>query len=213
MANSCVDSLPNTMAPAPRSRATHTASAVAILSIKILEWHVVGRPATSMMSLMPTGTPCSGPRRQPAAISASAALAASIAASPSRRMNTCSFGSRRSIRSSSAVINSTGESFRPAMARAASDAESQWRSLTARLRCASAARVRRADRSAPSSWLRRRSPVQRRRQRLRGIPPAPCPARRAAPAVLLSPSLRNSRCPSTPHFRLDRSKVAISRGG
>ena len=31
-------------------------------------------PATSMMSLMPTGTPCRGPRGRPAAISASAAL-------------------------------------------------------------------------------------------------------------------------------------------
>ena len=33
---------------------------------RILEWQVVGRPATSMMSLMPTGTPCSGPRSRPA---------------------------------------------------------------------------------------------------------------------------------------------------
>src|SRR5207244_12502129 len=78
IANSCVDSLPSTIAPAPRSRDTHTASAVAILSIRILEWQVVGRPATSMMSLMPTGTPCKGPRERPEPTSASAVLAAFI---------------------------------------------------------------------------------------------------------------------------------------
>ena len=66
MANSWVESLPTTMAPAPRSFSTQTASAVARLSCRILEWPVVGRPATSMMSLMPTGTPCSGPRSRPA---------------------------------------------------------------------------------------------------------------------------------------------------
>src|SRR5580700_10481834 len=82
IANSCVESLPRTMAPAPRRRDTHTASADAILSIKILEWQVVGRPATSMMSLIPTGTPCNGPRKRPDEMSASAALAAPIAASP-----------------------------------------------------------------------------------------------------------------------------------
>src|SRR5215469_10761425 len=74
IANSCVASLPSTIAPAPRRRDTHTASAAATLSISTFEWHVVGRPATSMMSLMPTGTPCNGPRGRPAAISASADL-------------------------------------------------------------------------------------------------------------------------------------------
>src|SRR5580704_1620709 len=78
IANSWVDSLPSTIAPAPRRRSTHTASAVAMLSINTFEWQVVGRPATSMMSLIPTGTPCSGPRGRPAAISVSAAFAALI---------------------------------------------------------------------------------------------------------------------------------------
>ena len=71
---------------------------------------VVGSPATSMMSLMPTGTPCSGPRTRPAAISASAARAAAIAASASSRMKACSFGSSRSIRASRAFSSSTGDS-------------------------------------------------------------------------------------------------------
>src|SRR5262249_59931607 len=65
MANSCVESLPSTIAPAPRSFCTQTASDVASASARILEWQVVARPATSMMSLMPTGTPCSGPRGRP----------------------------------------------------------------------------------------------------------------------------------------------------
>src|SRR5205823_11998478 len=60
IANSWVESLPSTIAPAPRSRETQTASAAAMLSIRIFEWQVVGNPATSMMSLMPTGTPCNG---------------------------------------------------------------------------------------------------------------------------------------------------------
>src|SRR5262249_7409115 len=68
IANSWVDSLPRTIAPAPRSFATQTASAAAMLSTRIFEWQVVGRPATSMMSLVPTGTPCSGPRGRPAVI-------------------------------------------------------------------------------------------------------------------------------------------------
>ena len=49
-------------------------------------------------------------------------------------MNTLSFGSSRSMRSSSARVSSTGESSRAAIARAASAAESQCRSLIARLR-------------------------------------------------------------------------------
>src|SRR5205085_8185610 len=67
IANSCVESLPRTIAPAPRSRATQTASAAAMLSIRILEWHVVGSPATSIMSLIPIGTPCRAPRGRPTA--------------------------------------------------------------------------------------------------------------------------------------------------
>src|SRR6185437_15659515 len=52
IANSWVESLPITIAPACRSRLTQTASAVAMLPSRIFEWHVVGRPATSMMSFM-----------------------------------------------------------------------------------------------------------------------------------------------------------------
>src|SRR5581483_12194049 len=54
IANSCVESLPSTMAPAARSLVTTTASDVAMLFSSTFEWQVVGNPATSMMSLMPT---------------------------------------------------------------------------------------------------------------------------------------------------------------
>src|SRR5262252_6918295 len=52
MANSWVASLPRIIAPAWRSFATTTASDAAIFPTRIFEWQVVGRPATSMMSLM-----------------------------------------------------------------------------------------------------------------------------------------------------------------
>src|SRR5271166_6460619 len=41
-ANSCVDSFPRMIAPAWRSLATATASAVLMLSSRIFEWQVVG---------------------------------------------------------------------------------------------------------------------------------------------------------------------------
>ena len=41
------------MPPAASSRSVTTAFAAATLSIKTLEWPVVGSPATSMMSLSP----------------------------------------------------------------------------------------------------------------------------------------------------------------
>src|SRR6476661_2489278 len=42
IANSWVDNLPSTIAPAPRNFATQTASAAATWSIRIFEWQVVG---------------------------------------------------------------------------------------------------------------------------------------------------------------------------
>ena len=157
---------------------------LATLSSRIFEWQVVGRPATSMMSLMPTGTPCSGPRTRPAAISRSAARAASIAASASRRMKACSFGSQpfdavRAARCSS----STGESVRAAKARVASVAVSQCgvggHSAGSRAHRrpgfgGGIGGVRDAARRCPA-------PVRPPPSRRRGIRPAPCPGRRRAP--------------------------------
>ena len=60
-ANSCVLSLPITIAPAARSRRTASASLPGTFWRRISEAAVVGVPATSITSLTATGTPCSGP--------------------------------------------------------------------------------------------------------------------------------------------------------
>ena len=60
-ANSCVLSFPTITAPARRRRATTVASAAAMLSARTFDAAVVRVPATSITSLTPIGTPCSGP--------------------------------------------------------------------------------------------------------------------------------------------------------
>ena len=149
-----------------------------------------------MMSLMPTGTPCSGPRTRPAAISVSAARAASIAASASSRMKACSFGSSRSMRASSAFSSSTGESCaggdRPRRLRGAScQCELAHSPVPARIggQGSAAGSVGAFDRP------RLPPPVRRRRRHRRGIPPAPCPGRRRAPAFRASLCPRASASP------------------
>ena len=67
--------LPITTAPASRSRTTRSASRSGTECSSASAPAVVGSPATSMLSLMSTGTPCSGPapgRRRRSASSASA---------------------------------------------------------------------------------------------------------------------------------------------
>src|SRR5215218_672067 len=60
-ANSCVTVLPITMPPARRSISTEVESSVAALArARDFELHFVGEPATSKMSLMPSGMPCRG---------------------------------------------------------------------------------------------------------------------------------------------------------
>ena len=61
-ANSTVTVLPRMIAPARRKAATNGASAVARWFARSGEPARVYMPATSMMSLMPKGMPCSGPR-------------------------------------------------------------------------------------------------------------------------------------------------------
>ena len=60
-ANSCVFSLPRTIAPARRSRSTQSASRGEMSSARIFDAAVVAVPATSITSLIATGTPRSGP--------------------------------------------------------------------------------------------------------------------------------------------------------
>src|SRR5262245_28884862 len=78
------------------------------------------------------GTPCSGPSRSPAITAASAALAAASAASADTVMNARSLPSRAATRSRWACTTSTGDTSRPAMARASSPMDRQTSSLTGR---------------------------------------------------------------------------------
>jgi hypothetical protein len=70
-----------------------------IWSLNGTEPQVVLMPATASRSFAPYGTPWSGPRRRPLAISASAAAADFSARSGVSVITACSFGSSVSIRS------------------------------------------------------------------------------------------------------------------
>src|SRR5437867_4434152 len=54
--------LPTMTEPAARRRATTVASYSVMLSVISADAFVVGQPATAMLSLIPTGKPCHGPR-------------------------------------------------------------------------------------------------------------------------------------------------------
>src|SRR5687768_6219311 len=65
-ANSCVVVLPRITAPPSSKACTDEAFAAAgATSSRADEPHLVGQPATSKMSLIPMGMPCSGPRSVP----------------------------------------------------------------------------------------------------------------------------------------------------
>ena len=78
--------LPSTTAPASRSRTTTSASRSGTECSSARLPAVVGSPATSMLSLTRTGTPCSGPRTRPSARSASSAAARSRASGARQRI-------------------------------------------------------------------------------------------------------------------------------
>ena len=101
-ANSCRLHLPMTMAPAARSRPTAAASAAGGGPPGTREAAVVGTPATSMRSLTETGTPCSGPRYRPDAISRPAASAWAAAAASSTAVKALRVPSRARMRSRAA---------------------------------------------------------------------------------------------------------------
>src|SRR5258705_533905 len=97
-ANSWRFVLPTTIAPAPRSAATDGASASATWCSRTREAAVVAVPRTSNRSFREIGTPCSGPRRRPAAISRSASRACSRASLPNTLMNALSVALRSAMR-------------------------------------------------------------------------------------------------------------------
>ena len=100
-ANSLVTVLPSSTAPALRSRSTTGASQSAPHARSRM-WllAVVGASRVAMMSLTPSGMPCSGPLSMPLARSASAWRAAARAGSPVTAMKAPRSGFRCSIRSS-----------------------------------------------------------------------------------------------------------------
>ena len=105
-ANSCRLHLPSSTAPAFRSRCTIGASCADGAVDRTRDAAVVGVPRRSMRSLTEIGTPCSGPRYRPAAISSSTVRAALRAASDVTVMNALSSGSRSEIRARQASTTS-----------------------------------------------------------------------------------------------------------
>ena len=89
---------PMTIAPASRRFFTKGASADAIRPSKAGTPLGVAWPATSMFSLMVTGTPCNGPRVWPAAMASSAASAADRASSGNSTVMALSSGFFAEIR-------------------------------------------------------------------------------------------------------------------
>ncbi len=108
-ANCVVWVLPRMTAPAARSRATAPQSRVGRVWANSRAPAVVGIPATSKMSLMPTGTPCSGPRERPAVVSASRSRAAARAPSASRWAHASTWGSSARTRARQASTRATDE--------------------------------------------------------------------------------------------------------
>lgn len=98
-ANSWVCSFATTTAPAARRAATTALSASAgAASASTVEPQRVGRPCTSMMSLTPIATPCSGPRHEPCASSSVSSRAADSAASASDSTTTLNVSRDRASR-------------------------------------------------------------------------------------------------------------------
>ena len=106
VANSVVTVLPMTIAPAARSRSVTAASRDGVRPACSTDPFSVGMSAVSMMSLRPTGTPCSAPSGRPDRRHSSAARACAIAWSGSRKVHACTSGSTRATRSRQAETSS-----------------------------------------------------------------------------------------------------------
>ena len=92
VASSVVTVLPMMTAPARRSAVTQAASVVGWRPLWARQPFSVGQSAVSMMSLMPMGTPCSGPTPLPSRRCVSAARACVSARSGSRNCQACTRG-------------------------------------------------------------------------------------------------------------------------
>src|SRR5579885_2641816 len=87
--------LATSTAPAASRRFTTVASSSKLCFSNPPAPHVVGYPLTASRSFAPQGSPCSGPRYRPAAISASASRACASARSSVIVITKCSSGSER----------------------------------------------------------------------------------------------------------------------
>src|SRR5262245_11428707 len=103
LASSVVTVLPRMTAPAARRAATQAASLRGWRPLYTGLPCSVGRSAVSMMSLMPTGTPCRAPTPLPSRRCASAAVACAKPRSRSRKAQALSCGSSSAIRARQAV--------------------------------------------------------------------------------------------------------------
>ena len=107
VASSVVTVLPMMTAPARRSAVMQAASAAGCRPSWARQPFSVGMSEVSMMSLMPTGTPCSGPTPLPSLRRLSAARACSSARSRSRKVQACTCGSSAAMRSRQAPTSSS----------------------------------------------------------------------------------------------------------
>ncbi len=115
-ANCVVWVFPTMTAPAARSRATAGASAPGVRCANDGAPARVGSPATSMMSLIPTGTPWSAPTGRPAATSPSRSRACARAPSASTATQARSRSSVAAMRARQASTTSVAVNVRSRMA-------------------------------------------------------------------------------------------------
>src|SRR5688572_19412777 len=122
VANSGVLVLASTIAPAALRRRTTSASSAGTLSSNSGEPNVVRMPAVTVTSLMPIGSPCSGPSAAPCITASSAARAATRAWSTASVTMALSFGFFRLISARCASSTSTGLTVRDLISEASSRA-------------------------------------------------------------------------------------------
>jgi hypothetical protein len=115
---------PTNTAPAARSRSVAIASRLATLSLNAGMPFVFGWPASSVLSLIAAGTPCSGPSGSPAACLRSAASALARASSRYSSVNALSWSATCPMRSACASSTSRADAWPVRISRAISVAGS-----------------------------------------------------------------------------------------
>jgi len=128
VASSVVTVLPRMTAPAARSAAIQVASASGCRPSKKAEPCSVGMSTVSMMSLIPTGTPCSGPMPLPALRASSAALPEPMLARGRDGPRPAPAARVAAMRSRQALTSASDVNSPRAILAAASLAVREWRS-------------------------------------------------------------------------------------